>query len=188
VADRVIPEDRCGRLGRVAPGMVAAGLWCGDTDAGELVRLAGVAERYGDGTIWVAPWRAPAFGGVTDVAGLRDALGSGLIFDAADPRFLVTACVGRPRCAQASVDARGDALALTSLGLRIHVSGCAKGCGRPSASDVILFGRAGTYDVFAGDDSVVPVFRDVDPALLSEWIPKALPLAGSRGRAPGLPS
>jgi precorrin-3B synthase len=50
----------------------------------------------------------------------------------------VSACAGRPGCAKALADVRGDAL--TALGQlppgRIHVSGCARRCGAPRAAHV----------------------------------------------------
>jgi len=58
------------------------------------------------------------------------------------------ACVGAPACPQASVETRDLAIRLAPLiAGRLHVSGCAKGCARAAAADVVLTGRAGRYDL-----------------------------------------
>ncbi|MBR7508364.1 precorrin-3B synthase, partial [Mycobacterium tuberculosis] len=79
---------------------------------------------------------------------------AGLILDPADPRRAVVACTGAPACASAAQPARADAAALAGLaarlpgtGIRLHVSGCAKGCARPAAAAVTLVGREDGYDL-----------------------------------------
>ena len=58
----------------------------------------------------------------------------GVVFDAGSPWLRVTSCVGRPGCAQARSDVRADAARLASAdpAERVHLIGCARGCGRPS--------------------------------------------------------
>ena len=131
-------------------GAFGLGLPLGTTDAASLARMAGLAQRFGAGALCVTPWRALVIPGVAarDAAALREAGAAlGVIVDGSDPRLKVSACVGRPGCASASVDARADAAVLAAPGLRatVHVSGCAKGCARPAAADVTLVGEAGRY-------------------------------------------
>ncbi len=99
----------------------------GATTPAALAQLATVAPE-----VRTTPWRAllspvPAAG-----------------FDA-QPSSAV-ACAGAPACASATVPARADAARLSALGLRAHVSGCAKGCAHPAAA-ATLVGRAGRYDL-----------------------------------------
>lgn len=145
-------------------GAFGFGLPFGTMLAADLAALADAAERFGDGTLRVTPWRALVVPGAAPrvVPALRDGgVGLGLIVDPADPRVTVAACPGRPACASATVDARADAAALAALGLpgTVHVSGCAKGCAHPGPAAVTLVGDAGRYRFVrqgrAADESVV---------------------------------
>ena len=66
-----------------------------------------------------------------------------------DSRLRVHACPGAPFCAEASVDTRTPASALSRPGLEtvIHVSGCEKGCAHPKAAPLTLVGREGRFDL-----------------------------------------
>ncbi|MBV8612727.1 MAG: precorrin-3B synthase [Acetobacteraceae bacterium] len=141
-------------------GAFGLGLPLGATDAGCLARMADLAQRFGAGALCLTPWRALVIPGVSarDAAALREAGAAlGVIVDDADPRLKVSACVGRPGCARASVDARADAAALAWPGLRatVHVSGCAKRCAHPGAADVTLVGEEGRYALVR--DGALPV-------------------------------
>ena len=133
-------------------GAFGLGLPFGMMKAADLAALANAAERFGDGTLRVTPWRALALAGVAPwaAAALREVgMGRDLITDPADPRLAVAACPGAPACASATVNARADATALAALGLRgtIHVSGCAKGCAHPLPATITLVGRDGRYGI-----------------------------------------
>jgi precorrin-3B synthase len=141
-------------------GAFGLGMPFGVTDAAAFAGLVDLAERFGDSTLCVTPWCAYVLAHVLarDAAGLRDAgVAMGLIVDAGDPRLRLSACVGKPGCASASVDARADAMRLLSPLLRasVHVAGCAKGCAHPGMADFTLVGEAGRYglvrDGRAGD-------------------------------------
>lgn len=58
----------------------------------------------------------------------------GVVFDENSPWLKVTSCVGKPGCAHALSDVRADAARLAATGPeeRVHLIGCARGCGRPS--------------------------------------------------------
>src|SRR5262249_45828707 len=77
-----------------------------------------------------------------------------------DPRLHVAACPGAPACAQGLRPARADAsdwapLLTKGEGIALHVSGCAKGCARPTTTAVTLTATARGYDLIhegrAGD-------------------------------------
>ncbi len=127
-------------------GAFGLGLSFGTITPPALLALADAAERVGDGSLRVTPWRALVVAGVgsrTGAEALQDAgTRLGLITDPADPRLAVAACPGRPACASATVDTRATAAALAALGLpgAIHVSGCAKGCAHPGPAAITLVG------------------------------------------------
>jgi precorrin-3B synthase len=159
-------------------GAFGLGLPLGATDAGCLAHMADLAHRFGDGALCLTPWRALVIPGVPahDAAALREAGAAlGAIIDGTDPRLKVSACVGRPGCARASVDARADAAALAAPGLRarVHVSGCAKGCARPGAADVTLVGEEGRYALLR--DGGVPLRRGLTLAQAAALIEGAAP-------------
>ncbi len=127
-------------------GAFGLGLPFGQTDAAGLQQLAGLADRFGGGSIRTSPWRAMLLGRVAlrDLAELRIAAAA-WVLDPADPRLRITACVGSPGCDRASVPARADAGLLAAHGVagRLHISGCAKGCAYPGGP--VLVGDAGRY-------------------------------------------
>ncbi len=127
-------------------GAFGLGVPFGQTDAAGLRQLAELADRFGDSTVRVSPWRAVLLGRVAvgDVPGLC-AAAAGWVVDPADPRLGITACIGSPGCGQASVPARRDAARLTARGAGgpLHISGCAKGCAYPGGP--VLVGEAGRY-------------------------------------------
>ena len=135
-------------------GAFGVGLPFGRIEADALTELAHLSEKFGDGTLRTTPWRTLLIPRVaaSQSATLAEAVQAlGLITDAADPRLSIFACVGEPACACASVDARADAARLAQSaaanGLRIHVSGCAKGCAHASPAALTLVGRDGRYDL-----------------------------------------
>ena len=69
--------------------------------------------------------------------------------EANDPRSAIVTCVGRPGCANASVDVRTDAALLLQLRLAgpVHVSGCIKGCAHPAPASLTLVGDDGKYSI-----------------------------------------
>jgi precorrin-3B synthase len=67
--------------------------------------------------------------------------------DPTDPRLSADACPGAPACPQASVATRELAIRLAPHVPGLHVSGCAKGCARPSRATVVLTGRDGRFDL-----------------------------------------
>lgn len=107
----------------------------GQLSANDLCKLAdsGVPIR-------VTPWRA--------VIAHKKPDGTSLITDPNDPLMRVSACAGAPLCPQSSVETRDLARKLAGKwpGM-LHVSGCTKGCAKPSASDVVFAGENGLFNL-----------------------------------------
>jgi precorrin-3B synthase len=80
------------------------------------------------------------------------------VLDANSPWTRVTTCAGRPGCAKALADVRGDAVtavvtgALPADGARQHWAGCERRCGRPRG-DVVDVVATGTGYQVDGSDS-----------------------------------
>lgn len=94
------------------------------------------AIGYDTQAVRVTPWR----GLVLEGSGAR-------ADDPADPRLSADACPGAPACPQSSIATRELAARLAPHVPGLHVSGCAKGCARPSQAAVVLTGREGRFDI-----------------------------------------
>jgi precorrin-3B synthase len=125
-------------LGLAAPfGRINAGMLRGAADA-----------ATGGGELRLTPWRALFVTGIT--ASTPDI--DGFIIDQADPRLRVAACVGMAGCACGTTSTHADAarlapVARSGAGISLHVSGCAKGCAKATATPVTLVARDGRYDI-----------------------------------------
>ncbi len=145
-------------------GCFQAGAPFGAIDAAALAALAGIARRFADGTIRIAPWKAAVLCGVAleNVEAIRDAAAeAGFVVEPDDPRQRIVACAGRPRCPSAHADTRADAARLVAMGAvpagLVHLSGCAKGCAHPGPAPVALVaGEAGYGLVRGGRPGDVP--------------------------------
>ncbi|WP_449468838.1 cobalamin biosynthesis protein CobG [Sphingobium chungangianum] len=84
----------------------------------------------------ITPWRGLVLEGSSAPADDPD-----------DPCLAADACPGAPACPQASVSTRDLAARLSPHVPELHVSGCAKGCARPSQAAVVLTGRDGRFDL-----------------------------------------
>ncbi|MBK1786935.1 nitrite/sulfite reductase [Prauserella cavernicola] len=115
-------------VGRHGEHVVAAPRF-GELPASELREL---------GELVVTPWRTLVLPGLTSLPA-----GTSLVTDPADPTLGVSACIGRPGCAKSRADVRADARVIASPGVRAHVSGCERRCGRP---------RGAHLDVVAVDE------------------------------------
>ena len=87
------------------PGAFGIGVAFGQMDAAALNVLADCAERHGDGTLRLTPWRGVVLPGLRDAPDLPE----GLITDPDDPVLSISACAGAPACPRASVATRRDA-------------------------------------------------------------------------------
>ena len=160
------PLDQTGFVGIGAP----FGRW----SANRLSALADVAAKDGAGELRLTPWRAILVPGLNAKAAkaLIERAGPEFITQATDPRLAISACPGMPACRNASVRTHDDALAFAALpvlagssGMRLHVSGCEKGCANPTATTAVLVGRNGLYDlVVNGKASDRPALLGLDRA------------------------
>jgi len=109
----------------------------GQMAADDLISLAEQSRE----PIRITPWRA-----VLPVA--KDVEAGNFVTDSDAPILSVSACAGQPFCPQATVETREFASSLAGRWTgTLHVSGCAKGCAKPAASDVTLVGNAGRFDL-----------------------------------------
>jgi precorrin-3B synthase len=139
--------------GRFAVGIAAP---FGRVETDQLRMLADAMAAQGVKEIRLSPWRALYAAVPSEPSGQRilDAAGNdGLIVDPRDPLLQIEACPGAPGCQSTSLDTRGDGRRLAGLLPRfrfagtVHVSGCAKGCAKSGASDLVLVGAEGLYGV-----------------------------------------
>lgn len=122
--------------------------------------LAALMHSSAASALRLTPWRLVR---LEDGAETR---ARGFTTDPGDPMLQVHACPGKPACTQAHIETRQIALRLaTHLRDRsLHVSGCAKGCARRSASDVTLVGTEQGFDlVMAGTAWDEPIRRSIRP-------------------------
>jgi precorrin-3B synthase len=81
------------------------------------------------------------------------------------PALRVDACPGAPACAVSQIETRSLAkrIAPHLNGKSLHISGCAKGCARPRAADVVLVGQHSGFDlVLNGCSWDEPVLRGLN--------------------------
>jgi precorrin-3B synthase len=154
---------------------VVVGWPFGRLDAAAAADLAARAGGAGARGLRLTPWRALL------AVGPADALAAALddprfVTGAADGRRLVDCCVGRPGCPSAEIATAALAEAAARLagpaGLRVHVSGCAKGCARPGPAALTLVGRDGRVDVVTGGGPAdAPVLRGLTEAETRRRLP-----------------
>ena len=103
----------------------------------------------------------------------------GFIVDAVDSRLRVAACPGAPACMHGYRSVRDDATRWAQLlpkgdDVILHVSGCAKGCARPTATAATLTATATGYDLILGGRAGDPPVRrnlsgaEIEPLLANE--------------------
>jgi precorrin-3B synthase len=128
------------------------GLAFGQMRGETLSFLAGLAPG-----LRLTPWRMILIEGLREMPPQHH----GLVIRADDPLLRVIACTGAPDCPEAHAETRALAASLAphlAPDTRLHVSGCAKGCAHPRASDVTLVGTPNGFDLVRnGSPRDVPV-------------------------------
>ena len=128
----------------------------GRLETDQLRKLADIMAVHGVEEIRLSPWRALYAGAPSQTSGqnILDAVArDGLITDPRDPLLQIEACPGAPGCQSTALDTRGDGRRLAALLPRfgftgtVHVSGCAKGCAKSGAADLVLVGSEGRYGI-----------------------------------------
>lgn len=137
-----------------------------------LADLANFSAHHSIQTVRLTPWRALLLPELSadGAADFASTFGSDLIISPDDPRLAITACAGAPSCLHATVETKKAALSLvpvittaTRTKIRLHMSGCEKGCAHPRPSTFTLVGRDGRFDlVVNGRASDIPHKRGVD--------------------------
>jgi precorrin-3B synthase len=128
----------------------------GRIETDQLRKLTDTMAAHGIGEIRLSPWRALYAGVSSRQVGqsiLDTAKREGLITEPRDPLLQIEACPGAPGCRSTTLDTRGDGRRLAALLPRsgfagtVHVSGCAKGCAKSGAADLVLVGSEGRYSI-----------------------------------------
>lgn len=155
------------RFGNAAVLGIAAPFGSGRAE--DLLALLAAARTAGAADLRLTPWRVLLLTGLTESGGsqvLQATRTLPFITKPDDPRLPIAACSGMPACARATTQVRADAMRLAGIGLplsathgvRIHVSGCAKGCAHAMPAPWTLVGRNGRYDLVrdgkAGDPPI----------------------------------
>ena len=139
--------------GRFAVGIAAP---FGRIETDQLRKLTDVMASHGVEEIRLSPWRALYAGVFSQQAAqsiLDAATREGLITDPRDPLLQIEACPGAPGCRSTVLDTRRDGRQLAALLPRsgfagtVHVSGCAKGCAKSGAADLVLVGSERRYGI-----------------------------------------
>ncbi|GAC1469894.1 MAG: NirA family protein [Isosphaeraceae bacterium] len=149
------PEDRWGHIGfhpqkqegRFYVGIV---LPVGRMTADQVDGLAGIAERFGGGTIRLTVWQNLLISDIArdDVAEVKHAIeGLGLHWDASSVRAGLVACTGSAGCKFGNSDTKAHAMILARYleeritldqPVNIHLTGCSNSCAQHYIGDIGL--------------------------------------------------
>ena len=152
---------------------VGAAAAFGEIEAARLKVLIEGARALGATSLRLTPWRAFLIAGLDrrSAESLVDTIAElNFIVDAGDPRLRVAACPGAPACAHGLRPVRADATRWAQTlpkgeGVVLHVSGCAKGCARPTTTAVTVTATAKGYDlILAGRAADPPTRRSLSSA------------------------
>jgi precorrin-3B synthase len=145
----IMPQPEPG----LSPGGAMVGLAFGQLQSAMLAHLAALAPA-----LRLTPWRMIFLEGLAEMPQDDE-----LVVRAGDARLRVAACTGAPDCPEALAETRKLAAALAPaipVDLRLHVSGCAKGCAHPGRCDLTLVGDKEGFDlVRQGSARDTPVLR-----------------------------
>ncbi|HXW27958.1 MAG TPA: precorrin-3B synthase, partial [Xanthobacteraceae bacterium] len=165
------------RAGKVAQGL---GLPFGHGLSTALMALTTAAQRAGASGLRLAPDRAllVLLDGPDEAAAMRQAAAAlGLIVHADDPRRAIVACPGAPACASGEMAARDLAGTIAAVAapllkgsVRVHLSGCPKGCAHPLPAAVTVVGRAGACGLVFDGTAREPPAAVLTAEALTAWL------------------
>ncbi|WP_442969576.1 precorrin-3B synthase [Pseudomonas sp. USHLN015] len=168
-----------------------AGLWLvgalpplGRLQAGQLLALAELARRHGDGNLHMTPWQSVLLPNVPEreTAPLLAGLAAlGLCTEADAPLARLQACTGSAGCAKGLADTKADALTLAATlpdGARVHLCGCPRSCAAAHVAPLTLLATGdGNYDLYRRDDGAGGfgrlLARDLDIHAAAAWLAAA---------------
>lgn len=147
--------------------VLGLGLAFAQTDAANLTAFVQRAEELGATEIRLAPRHGllvMGFSSEAAVVAQSVAHSHGFLVSCDDPRNHIATCAGKGACASALMDTKAAARLLVEVGpalldgsLVVHLSGCGKGCAKPTASPLTLVGApSGHALVVNGTASVAP--------------------------------
>ena len=178
--------DRAGHLGvhpQTQPDMhyIGVSVPVGRLPVEQMLALADVADRYGNGEIRLTVWQnlvIPHIAGKHLALAKAEILAAGLRFDAGAVLSGTVACTGNQGCRFSATDTKTHALALANMldsefkilaPVNLHVTGCANSCAQHYVGDIGLMGvKVGGeegYQVVLGGGS------DLDQSLARELFP-----------------
>ena len=171
---RVSPRHILG--GHVFGSAIVVGLAAafGEIEARRFKALVERAHELGATGLRLTPWRAFFILGLdprSAASVVATAAKLGFITHADEPRLRVAACPGAPACIHGLRAVRDDAARFAAhlpegAGIALHVSGCAKGCARPSPTAATLVATEDGYDlVLNGKAGDAPVRRGLSNAV-----------------------
>ena len=130
-------------------------------------RLIERARALRASSLRLTPWRAFLIVGLDPRSAdslVHSMTELGFIVDADDPRLRIAACPGAPACMHGHRSVRDDATRWAAKlpkgdGVILHVSGCAKGCAKPTATAATFTATATGYDLIPGGRAGDPPTR-----------------------------
>jgi precorrin-3B synthase len=164
---RALLRDILGAREFGAAVVVGAAASFGEIEAVRFKALIDNARALGAGSLRLTPWRAFLIAGL-DPSGAESLVHSmadlGFIVDADAPRLRIAACPGTPACMHGYRSVRDDATRWAATlpkadGVILHVSGCTKGCAKPTTTAATFTATATGYDLVLGGRAGDPPTR-----------------------------
>ncbi|MBB4822487.1 precorrin-3B synthase [Pseudomonas alcaligenes] len=153
----------------------------GRLQASQLLTLAELAQRHGDGSLHMTPWQSvllPNVPGQETAPLLAELAALGLCTDIDAPLARIQACTGSAGCAKGLADTKADALTLAAVlpdGAQVHLCGCPRSCAAANVAPLTLLATGdGHYDLYRRDDGAGgfgrPLARDLDIHAAAAWL------------------
>ena len=158
--------------------MLVAGAPLGRIEARQLLALADLVEREGDGQLRLTPWQGVLLPNIPAAASSRvlQALGElGLVVDRHEPLGQLLACTGSPACAKGLADTKADARRLATLltaqgrAPQVHLCGCPRSCAAAHVAAFTLLAQpGGDYQLYQRAPDAAGFGRLLAPSLSLE--------------------